>query len=278
LDHILRTLNSTQTVLDLGCGNGSFRYDHYLCRIIAVDHRFETPRDLHCDARVDYIEVESSSIPLASSTIDFVICHHTLEHFATYRTTLDEIRRVLKPDGILWIAVPNGFGLDDSLYRFMFKGGGHVNRFSKKALIDEVQELTGTHLIQTIDLFSGFVYVKRPLPNVLPYLPRRAKLLACSPTGINIAMIFILNIGTRLLDRVFNTRLSQYGWGFVFARQAISVESQLSCFNVCWQCGAGHSAAKIALTKSGRWFGFCFYTCSLCHAVNASIPPPLGVA
>jgi predicted SAM-dependent methyltransferase len=71
-----------------------------------------------------------------------VICHHTLEHFDGYRETLAEISRILDPKGWLWIAVPNGYGFDDALYRAVFSGGGHVNRFTYDSLIQDVERIT----------------------------------------------------------------------------------------------------------------------------------------
>ena len=80
-----------------------------------------------------------------------------MEHFSSYTRTLDEISRVLKPDGMLWIAVPNGYSFDDALYRFTDAGHGHVNRFRLDPLIQEVRIRTDLKLVQFFALFSGFV-------------------------------------------------------------------------------------------------------------------------
>src|SRR5262249_16633981 len=100
-------------------------------------------------------------------SIDAVICHHSMEHFAGYARALDEIQRVLKPNGMLWIAVPNGYSFDDALYRFTDAGHSHVNRFRLDRLIREVQTRTDLKLVQSFPLFSGFVYLKKPFPGLL---------------------------------------------------------------------------------------------------------------
>jgi SAM-dependent methyltransferase len=43
---------------------------------------------------------------VGSGTIDVVICHHTLEHTLQPSTVLEEIRRMLRPGGLLWLSVP----------------------------------------------------------------------------------------------------------------------------------------------------------------------------
>ena len=91
---LLAQLDEGRTVLDLGCGGGSFHYEIYPFRTIATD--LHIPREIPAArrARTSYVQSESSAIPLASSSVDVVICHNTLEHFQDYKSTLTEIRRV----------------------------------------------------------------------------------------------------------------------------------------------------------------------------------------
>src|SRR6185295_18086469 len=152
--------------------------------------------------RITPVCADSRSIPLANASVDAVICHHTLEHFGEYRTTLSEIGRVLRPDGWLWIAIPDGYGFDDALYRKVFSGGGHVNRFSRDGLIREVQEITGLRLTDSCLLFSGFVYLKKPAPEELVHYPRTARFLAEVPEGFLTTGILAINTITRLLDKM----------------------------------------------------------------------------
>jgi SAM-dependent methyltransferase len=139
VDTILESLSPDQLVLDLGSGHGSFQYSKYNSRILAIDVAFDaTPRLVSPD-RILYARGDSQALPLASGTIDFAVCNHSLEHVARIRETLAELARVLKPDGFLWISVPNGFGFDDALYRLLYDGGGHVNRFSFEGLKSAVE-------------------------------------------------------------------------------------------------------------------------------------------
>jgi SAM-dependent methyltransferase len=60
----------------------------------------------------------NTEIPFPDSKFDFVFSSHCLEHSPDLTQTLKEIRRVLKPDGVMFFAVPPGF--DDSDEHLMF--------------------------------------------------------------------------------------------------------------------------------------------------------------
>ena len=47
------------------------------------------------------------AIPLASQSIDVVVCFETIEHLEQQAELLDEIKRVLTPDGVLVISSPD---------------------------------------------------------------------------------------------------------------------------------------------------------------------------
>ena len=273
MDNIISSLRRDQLVVDLGCGRGSFGYATYDCKIVGIDVRLE-PRTAYFDGeRVSYVQADSHAIPIASASTDAVVCNHSLEHVVQYRATLAEIRRILKPTGLLWISVPNGFGFDDGLYRFLYAGGGHVNRFTFTSLKDSVEEITGLSLLQSSVLISSFIYCKRPTASEWPYLPRRLKLLHQMRIGF---IPFLLNAGSRLIDQALHTRLSVYGWGFVFGLPQTVIEQSLpSYFNVCLGCGSGHQKEKLAPFVFKRW-GFQLYECPQCRERNLFFRPPKG--
>ncbi len=278
MDNILRGLGPNRIAVDLGCGSGSFHYTSYPCRIIGIDITLNRSA-LFCDGcRVQYIQSSAVQIPLANASIDAVICNHIFEHVA-YTQALSEIHRILKPTGLLWVAVPNGYGLDDALYRYVFEGGGHVNRFRFHQLVEEVQTRTDLRLIQFNQLFSSFIYLKKPTPEQRVHFPPRAQILYRVPNSWNRAAILVLNAITRTLDRLLGTRTSQYGWGFVFARGEVRLDPLPSFFNVCWQCGSGNDAGH--LKASGRLdslLGIPFYRCSNCDAKSLFFKPPKGLS
>jgi len=269
---LLSRLENDSIVLDLGCGRGSFHYEACRGHIVAMD--LAIPEKDVRRHQAAYLLADSSAIPLADASVDAVISHHTLEHFPDYKTTLSEIRRILSPKGWLWIAVPNGYGFDDALYRFVFAGGGHVNRFQHDPLVTEVEDVTGTRLAQSCDLFSSFIYLKKPTADEFQHFPARAGFLREIPDGFLTFGVLALNAGTRLIDKAFGCRLSQYGWGFVFVRQPMPIGDMPSYFNVCRQCGSGNSAEVVKSTGGRSLLGLRLYKCIHCGEMNVYVTPP----
>jgi len=267
LELYLAQLDERKVVLDLGCGFGSFHYETCRCRIIGMDVYVRNNPNAN-DSRVSFVSADSRSIPLANNSVDVVICHHSLEHVVDYKAALCEIARVLSPSGWVWISVPNGYGFDDALYRRVFSGGGHVNRFTYKGLIHDVAEATGLRLVQSCALFSGFVYLKAPTSEELKHFPPTARFLAEVPEGFATAGRIGINAVARIVDRVLKSNYSQYGWAFVFANDEIGMPPLPSYFNVCRECGSGN-AAKLLRTRRIH-----FYACLYCGKVNLFVPPP----
>ena len=267
---LLSALSRDEMVLDLGCGSGSFHYETCQGSIVAVDTAFNV-RSPATMPRAYRLQADSCSIPLADHSIDAVLCHHTLEHFSEYKTVLSEIKRVLRPRGWLWIAVPNGNGFDDYLYRWIFSGGGHVNRFTHDALVSEVHSTTDLRLISECALFSGFVYLRKPSPGELLHYPPTARPLAEIPDGFSTFGALALNGATRVADRLLGSRLSQYGWGFLFSNEELRVPPLPSYFNVCRKCGSGHAYRSLARRSI---LGAGLYHCPNCQQSNVCVAPP----
>lgn len=97
-------------ILDLGCGEAmAYEYlsghDYYgldCCEkaLEIAQAKVAKPKQL----KLGMIE----EIPFGDSFFDVVWAKHSLEHSSDIKGTLDEILRVLKPDGLLIYAVPQG--------------------------------------------------------------------------------------------------------------------------------------------------------------------------
>ena len=96
-----------ETVLDLGCGGG-FMAEALAERganVIGVDPVEAAVVAARAHAgeaglAIDYRVGSGEAIPLADGSIDCVVCVDVLEHVADIDRVLDEIVRVLKPDGL----------------------------------------------------------------------------------------------------------------------------------------------------------------------------------
>jgi SAM-dependent methyltransferase len=67
--------------------------------------------------------VTSTALPFESASFDVVLTNHVIEHVgdrAAQRAHLAEIARVLKPDGVAYLAVPNRWMLVEPHYKLAF--------------------------------------------------------------------------------------------------------------------------------------------------------------
>ena len=273
MDDLVRDLSSRSTVLDLGAGGGSFSYQSTPARVIAVDVSFPSGSQT-CFAQ---IIASSEVIPLRNSSVDVAVCNHSLEHFEKPQPALLELNRVIKPGGYLWVAVPDGFSFDDGLYRFLFRGGGHVNRFSFQSLVETIESGTELRALRYKKLHSGFVYLNSPDPEKLIHYPSRAQTLARVPRTALETMLRWMNYFVRLTDRWTGSSLSHYGWGAVFLRSDLGSQPQTTNLdqldvippdiNVCFFCGAGHPIPTL-LPHLQRYWLWKVYVCRNCGKEN----------
>ncbi|MEN9662641.1 MAG: hypothetical protein RL324_1590 [Verrucomicrobiota bacterium] len=90
------------SVLDVGCGRKPYRHLVPATRYVGLD--LDTPelRELG-EADLFY---QGGTIPVAAESFDAVICSQVLEHIFTPAEFLVEIRRVLRPEGLLLLTTP----------------------------------------------------------------------------------------------------------------------------------------------------------------------------
>jgi SAM-dependent methyltransferase len=111
-------------ILEVGTGSGG------------VAHYFGTHPSLRCDVdAVDvcdnrivtegyrYQDVEGTQLPFADAHFDVVLSNHVIEHVggeSAQRDHLMELRRVLKADGVGYLAVPNRWMLVEPHFKLLF--------------------------------------------------------------------------------------------------------------------------------------------------------------
>jgi predicted SAM-dependent methyltransferase len=237
-------LKSNQWVLDVGSGAGSFPGAEFSCAWLALD---DDPAAFTNTVRYSRVVGRSHQLPVRDASIDLLICHHALEHLAPLEGTLAELARVLKADGRCYISIPNGHGLCDAIYRLVFEGGSHVNRFRKDEVVRRIEERLDVRLVGWQKLYSSFVYLRKLMEFLDAPPPDLAGRLRAIGRLPRVAIGFaqrVLYTGTRLADRLFGTDLSVYGWAFFFEQLSEQpVVEQPAYVNVCLYCGAGQPAA-----------------------------------
>ncbi|MFK7937247.1 MAG: methyltransferase domain-containing protein [Saprospiraceae bacterium] len=124
-------------VLDIGTGSG------HIANGIA-----QKAREVHSvnisDERViaegyHFQIVNSETLPFLNESFDVVVSNHVIEHLPNHQLHLSEIYRVLKPNGLLYLATPNKYALMEPHFRLPFLSwlprkwaNSYTQRFRKK--------------------------------------------------------------------------------------------------------------------------------------------------
>jgi SAM-dependent methyltransferase len=261
MHEILRHLTQDSRVLDLGSSTGSFDPVVQAGKVVQVDLEFNS-----CARSARFVCADAARLPFRDAAFDAIICNHSLEHFAELAVSLQEIGRVLRPEGSLFVSVPDATRLSDVIYRwFMAPFGGHVNLFSSA---QEVTRLVEAHSrtchVGTRLLSASFAYLNHR--NLKPPVP--PKKFALCFWGKEFPLL-LFNALLPLTDRILGTRTSVYGWALYFGRILEPIDAN-GWINVCLRCGQGGPSAWLEARGCVR-SGFRLlrlYTCPHCGARN----------
>lgn len=136
------------TSINIGCGNIGEKCD------VMFDIR-KTPITTRTgDAR---------NMPFRDNTFDFAICKHLLEHFEEgydygvldQSKVLQEIRRILKPKGKVYIVVPAGYGMIFYDHKRVYSMGDWIKLFKRNGF--KVKIAKGGLLLQIISKINPFI-------------------------------------------------------------------------------------------------------------------------
>lgn len=112
---------AADNLLEVGCGSGVIssalavagQGQLDVCAVDVADNRIE--KDGY-----DFQQIDGTTLPYPDKSFDLVVTNHVIEHVGD-RTAqlhhLQEITRVLKPDGLIYLAVPNRWRVFEPHYR-----------------------------------------------------------------------------------------------------------------------------------------------------------------
>jgi SAM-dependent methyltransferase len=125
-------------VLDVACGEGygaALLASRGAKRVTGVDlapaaiaHARKAYGNL---ANVQFVEASCTQMPLRDASFDLVVSFETLEHIAAQREFVDEVARVLKPDGVFLLSCPNKLEYSD---KRRFQNEFHVKELYREEL------------------------------------------------------------------------------------------------------------------------------------------------
>lgn len=143
-----------EKILDLGCGEArhaiAAAYHHPQTHVYYVDLDWQ---DLHegkqrlenffADQKIQTLGIQGNglSLPFANDSFDHIICSEVLEHIPNFEGMLEEIDRILKPEGSLSVSVPRYW--PEKICWWLSKEyhqveGGHIRIFRQKVLTNTI--------------------------------------------------------------------------------------------------------------------------------------------
>ncbi|MDX2267914.1 MAG: class I SAM-dependent methyltransferase [Bryobacter sp.] len=252
-------------ILDLGSGPGSFGGTLANRRVVQMD----LDRGRLTARGGDLVCADAARQPFRDQSFGLVVANHSLEHIVELEAALEELRRTLRDGGVLFVTVPDATTLADKLYRWLARGGGHVNDFvDLSEFVGRIETATNTHCVYQEVLHAGFTFLNR---RGNAKLPRRAWLLG---GGFELPLALATWV-LRWMDHRWGTRYAVYGWCCVFRKrrgerrkgQELAPQQGRAKTNVCVRCGMGHEAERLS-ERLGNWLGIPSYHCPNCGARN----------
>lgn len=245
-------------VLDAGCGPGSWPYGERTdLEIFGFDVKFP-PGPPPRSARVHVFRGDLARLPLRAEAFDLTVCHYVLEHVTELEACCDELARVTRTGGMLYLAVPRAAAFDDRLYRFagyfakyallkFRKRIEHQQRFDLPKLY-ALFEARGLEPVALAHVPAGFSWMNDPRTKPLQAAFTSALADLHRATGLDLAK-----------DANFVMTFRKTG-----ARDAHAAPVERRVTHVCRECGE-HAVVEPPTPLPATW------TCPWCGKPN-----PLG--
>jgi ubiquinone/menaquinone biosynthesis C-methylase UbiE len=106
-------------LLDIGCGVSPLSIiasEKSDTEVWAIDFADKFIKLLKGKSKVNYVVCDMNTLPFKDKEFDYVVLGEVLEHSENPEKLVDEVKRVLKPTGIVAISCPNGETIESHLY------------------------------------------------------------------------------------------------------------------------------------------------------------------
>lgn len=130
-----RSIAETARILDVGCGFGRnakiIWHYHPLAVVDGVD--ILPPEFVESAIRYRRCDVLREKLPYPDATFDQVIIAHLVEHLPDMGRVMAEARRVVKPDGTIYVETPSPVALRLPSLPYLAEQGGPTNFFDDRS-------------------------------------------------------------------------------------------------------------------------------------------------
>jgi len=113
-------------ILDIGCGHGTLAIEMAIRGGVVVGiepgeaWRLVAQKrvaKLRCKKRITILAGEAEALPCADSSFDYVLSVQVLEHVKYPKNAIKELKRVLKPNGIVYVSCENYLAFREQHYK-----------------------------------------------------------------------------------------------------------------------------------------------------------------
>ena len=157
--------NGPLRFLDAGCGDGINLHGLGQWTGAGPLHPFGVdynPLRLTRAARLPRVRLQQASLfalPFAPASFDIVLCNHVLEHVADLTSALGELRRVIRPGGLLIVGTPNegcllGRARNHVIQPWIGRTTDHVHFFTSESLTQAIE--TAGFAVRRLELETFF--------------------------------------------------------------------------------------------------------------------------
>lgn len=190
-------------LLDVSCGTGQLLKVARKAQLQAIGIDFSTVAVRRAQMHGTAWVANGECLPVADQSFDYVLNLGSLEHFENMTMGVQEMARVLKPDGTACILVPNTFGLFWTIWHAkntgdIFDDGQPLQRYGTHQQWRKLLEQNGLVVRQTV---AYELPPPRTLAQLVFYLrhPKvhMTKLLLWRFVPINLASMFVFLCGRK---------------------------------------------------------------------------------
>ena len=112
-EEVIKSLSGNETILDIACGSGFGTHllsTHSTGKVFGGD--LSTEAINLCDNsynkdNLSYEIMDGTKLKFEDNTFDVVVSFETIEHTTRFHEMIKELKRVIKPNGIIYLSTPN---------------------------------------------------------------------------------------------------------------------------------------------------------------------------
>jgi 2-polyprenyl-3-methyl-5-hydroxy-6-metoxy-1,4-benzoquinol methylase len=186
-------LNKNMKLLEVGCSAGMFLFHvrNYVKEVIGIDYDSESAKfaSEKCECKTYTTDIEETD--LEKNNFDAICFFQVLEHVKDPNNFIKKLKEYLKPDGIIFIEVPNlydslAYAYDLPNHKKFYYHSAHLWYFTKKSLkllLEKAGFEGNVFFIQDYNLLNHMYWISIDKPQgdsikglSLPKLPLRETL------------------------------------------------------------------------------------------------------